>query len=76
MTLSNLKKILMVAVLYTSALSLSAQNKIRYSYDAAGNRIKREIVIEPQKAPENSQKSTERSQRQRFWRQIHGRHTH
>ncbi|WP_288318304.1 T9SS type A sorting domain-containing protein [Xylanibacter caecicola] len=53
----NISKTIVVTVLFSVTLSLSAQNNIRYSYDAAGNRIKREIVIEPQKVPENSQKA-------------------
>lgn len=54
---SNTSKTLVITVLFSVTLSLSAQNKIRYSYDAAGNRTNREIVIEPQKAPEAPHKA-------------------
>lgn len=57
MLLPNIPKMIVVTVLFSVTLSLSAQNKIRYSYDAAGNRTKREIVIEPQKAPEAPHKA-------------------
>lgn len=53
MTFTNIKMRLIIAVMLTIATSLSAQNKIKYSYDAAGNRTKKEIVIEPDKTPEN-----------------------
>ena len=39
-------KILLFSLLSCS-LGMSAQTKIGYSYDAAGNRVKREIVMKP-----------------------------
>lgn len=38
------KKIILLALL-TASLSVCAQNRIKYAYDEAGNRVKREIVI-------------------------------
>lgn len=54
---SNISRTLVFTLLFSVTLSMSAQNKIRYSYDAAGNRTKREIVIEPQNAPETPHKA-------------------
>lgn len=55
MSYSYIIKLLATGVLLNITVSLSAQHKIRYSYDAAGNRTKKELVIEPQKAPDNRQ---------------------
>ncbi len=41
-----------VAMLLFAALPVMAQNIIYYSYDAAGNRVRREIVINRQNAPQ------------------------
>lgn len=54
---SNTSKTLAFTLLFSVTLSMSAQNKIKYSYDAAGNRTKREIVIKPQKSPEAPHKA-------------------
>lgn len=55
----DILKVLAIALLFSATQSLSAQNKIKYSYDAAGNLVKREVLIEPQKAPENQQRAPE-----------------
>ena len=41
-----MKKVSLFFVLVIYYLSLSAQNKITYAYDAVGNRVKREITFE------------------------------
>jgi hypothetical protein len=40
-------------VMLLSALPALAQNTIYYSYDAAGNRVRREIVLNQQNAPQH-----------------------
>jgi len=55
MTHPYIIKMLVAALLLHITVSLSAQHRIIYSYDAAGNRTKKEIVTEPQKAPGNRQ---------------------
>lgn len=43
--MKNLKTKFLLFSLLSCSLGLSAQTKISYSYDAAGNRVKREIVM-------------------------------
>ena len=40
-----MKKLLFIAFLFCTRTYVHAQNKIKYSYDSAGNRTKREIVL-------------------------------
>ena len=48
------KKLHSIAVvMLLSALPALAQNTIYYSYDAAGNRVRREIVLNQQNAPQH-----------------------
>ena len=47
-----------VVVFLFAALPVTAQNIIYYSYDAAGNRVRREIVLNRQNAPQQPSNST------------------
>lgn len=40
-----MKKLLFIAFVFCTTTYVHAQNKIKYSYDSAGNRTKREIVL-------------------------------
>lgn len=40
-----MKILLIFTLLFVSFISMQAQNTIKYTYDAAGNRVKREIVL-------------------------------
>lgn len=43
--MKNIKAKILLFSLLSCSLGISAQTKISYSYDAAGNRVKREIVM-------------------------------
>lgn len=49
--------IVVVVVFLFGALPILAQNIIYYSYDAAGNRVRREIVLNWQNAPQHPNNS-------------------
>lgn len=49
-----MKKYLLLPILFCCIGNLHGQNKIRYSYDNAGNRTKREIVLTRNEAMEDA----------------------
>jgi len=40
-----MKRLLFIVLLFSAVTYVYAQNKIKYTYDSAGNRIKKEIVL-------------------------------
>ena len=52
-----MKNLLLLLSIFASSLCMQGQNKLKYAYDAAGNRVKREIVVNMTKSalsPESS----------------------
>lgn len=52
-------KCLILLTFLACAISVSAQSRIAFAYDAAGNRVKREIVVNRNNAPEKSSMESE-----------------
>lgn len=48
-----MKKIIQLCVIFCFCESVHGQNVVRYSYDATGNRIKKEIVLSKEKMNES-----------------------
>lgn len=60
--MKNIKKIILLASLALLPVSSSAQVRIGFSYDAAGNRVKRELVMSAPKALAKQQTAPNESQ--------------
>ncbi len=48
------KIVLSLSVAFMTCPSLNAQNEVRFAYDEAGNRVKRELVIARSRSPKRS----------------------
>ena len=59
LTTNKMKKLYLFFYLMLFSIATSAQSRIGYSYDAAGNRIKREIVMNRHQAKQSPSKSYE-----------------
>lgn len=49
----DMKKVLQLCIIFCFCESVYGQNVVRYSYDATGNRIKKEIVLSKEKMNES-----------------------
>lgn len=62
LTMKTIKNALIIFLLAAGSSAVKAQN-VGYTYDAAGNRIKREIVMSRQQAPTRSANASEEEER-------------